>query len=249
MARRAPEAKALLIEARRMKSAVAAWKSIPPQPDTEREMVNKVLWLTTKVQAIPQAPPSSRPKAAASKDTPVPSILWSEADAEQRPVPVLSPASNRPSERPAASPSDAATRVEMTNWDRPALQLLEKLVVYADPAGGGQDEPDSTVTSPTVAAPAGGAPATEGQRVGRVMGRYVLWKPIASGGMATVYFGRLLSGDRVLEDRGHQAAAPAAADPDFVTMLTDEARLAARVSTRRCRPRSTSSPTRARCSW
>ncbi|MDP8999336.1 MAG: serine/threonine protein kinase [Myxococcota bacterium] len=63
-----------------------------------------------------------------------------------------------------------------------------------------------------------------------VLGRYLLFDEIASGGMATVHFGRL-SGpagfSRVVAiKRLHPNFAR---DPEFVTMFLDEARLAARV--------------------
>ena len=65
---------------------------------------------------------------------------------------------------------------------------------------------------------------------GRDIGRYVLHGEIASGGMATVYFGRL-SGPvgfsrTVAIKRLHPQYAR---DPEFVTMFLDEARLAGRV--------------------
>src|SRR6478752_2497636 len=64
----------------------------------------------------------------------------------------------------------------------------------------------------------------------RTVGRYVLYGELASGGMATVHFGRL-SGPvgfsrTVAIKRLHPQFAK---DPEFVTMFLDEARLAARV--------------------
>src|SRR6202167_6019827 len=64
----------------------------------------------------------------------------------------------------------------------------------------------------------------------RSIGRYVLYGEIASGGMATVHFGRL-SGPAgfsrtVAIKRLH---AQYAKDPEFVAMFMDEARLAARI--------------------
>src|ERR1700733_10414333 len=65
----------------------------------------------------------------------------------------------------------------------------------------------------------------------RVVGRYVLYGAIASGGMATVHFGRLVGpagfARPVAIKRLH---AQFARDPEFVKMFMDEARLAARVS-------------------
>ena len=64
----------------------------------------------------------------------------------------------------------------------------------------------------------------------RVVGRYALFGAIASGGMATVHFGRLLGpvgfSRTVAIKRLH---AQYAADPEFVSMFLDEARLAARI--------------------
>jgi serine/threonine-protein kinase len=65
----------------------------------------------------------------------------------------------------------------------------------------------------------------------RIVGRYVLYGEIASGGMATVHFGRLLGpagfARPVAIKRLH---AQFARDPDFVKMFFDEARLAGRIA-------------------
>src|SRR5512136_458711 len=71
------------------------------------------------------------------------------------------------------------------------------------------------------------SPAPEGARR---IGRYALHGVLASGGMATVHVGRL-AGDvgfarTVAIKRLH---AQYAADPEFVSMFTDEARLAGRL--------------------
>jgi serine/threonine protein kinase len=64
----------------------------------------------------------------------------------------------------------------------------------------------------------------------RVLGRYALHAEIASGGMATVHFGRLLGvvgfSKTVAIKRLHPQFAK---DPEFVSMFLDEARLAARI--------------------
>src|SRR3954469_20093549 len=64
----------------------------------------------------------------------------------------------------------------------------------------------------------------------RVIGRYALYGEIASGGMATVHFGRLLGpvgfSRTVAIKRLH---AQFAKDPEFVAMFLDEARLAGRI--------------------
>src|SRR5512137_2299744 len=64
----------------------------------------------------------------------------------------------------------------------------------------------------------------------REIGRYSLYGEIASGGMATVYVGRLNAaggfGRIVAIKRLH---AQFARDPEFVSMFLDEARLAARI--------------------
>jgi serine/threonine protein kinase len=64
----------------------------------------------------------------------------------------------------------------------------------------------------------------------RQIGRYVLHGKIASGGMATVHFGRFIGGAgfsrTVAIKRLHQHLA---GEPEFVSTLLDEARLAARI--------------------
>jgi serine/threonine protein kinase len=64
----------------------------------------------------------------------------------------------------------------------------------------------------------------------RIVGRYALHRPLASGGMATVHLGRLLGSvgfaRTVAIKRLHEAYAN---DPEFVSMFLDEARLVARI--------------------
>ncbi|EYF04474.1 serine/threonine-protein kinase [Chondromyces apiculatus] len=64
----------------------------------------------------------------------------------------------------------------------------------------------------------------------RIVGRYALYGPIASGGMATVHFGRLVGeagfSRTVAIKRLHPQLAE---DPEFTAMFLDEARLAARI--------------------
>src|ERR1041385_2717351 len=64
----------------------------------------------------------------------------------------------------------------------------------------------------------------------RLIGRYALFGEIASGGMATVHFGRLVGpvgfSRTVAIKRLHPQYAK---DPEFVSMFLDEARLAARI--------------------
>jgi eukaryotic-like serine/threonine-protein kinase len=64
----------------------------------------------------------------------------------------------------------------------------------------------------------------------RVIGRYALYDEIASGGMATVYFGRLLGPVGFSRTVAIKCLHPQyAKDPQFVSMFLDEARLAARI--------------------
>ncbi|MEO7096005.1 MAG: serine/threonine-protein kinase, partial [Polyangiales bacterium] len=64
----------------------------------------------------------------------------------------------------------------------------------------------------------------------RILGRYALYDEIASGGMASVHYGRLLGpvgfARTVAIKRLHPQFAK---DPEFVSMFLDEARLAARI--------------------
>ncbi len=74
-----------------------------------------------------------------------------------------------------------------------------------------------------MAAPQAGGP--------RTIGRYVLYGEIASGGMATVHFGRLQGAAGFARSVAIKRLHPQyAKDPDFVAMFLDEARLAARIS-------------------
>jgi serine/threonine-protein kinase len=64
----------------------------------------------------------------------------------------------------------------------------------------------------------------------RVLGRYVLYREIASGGMATVHVGRLIGPAGFSRTVAIKRLHPQyARDPEFVTMFLDEARLAARI--------------------
>jgi len=64
----------------------------------------------------------------------------------------------------------------------------------------------------------------------RSIGRYVLYGEIASGGMATVHFGRLSGSAGFSRTVAIKRLHPQyAKDPEFVSMFLDEARLAARI--------------------
>jgi serine/threonine protein kinase len=64
----------------------------------------------------------------------------------------------------------------------------------------------------------------------RILGRYALYDVIASGGMATVHFGRLQGPVGFARTVAIKRLHPQfARDPEFVSMFLDEARLAARI--------------------
>src|SRR5215831_17636528 len=64
----------------------------------------------------------------------------------------------------------------------------------------------------------------------RIVGRYALYGEIASGGMATVHFGRLLGPVGFCRTVAIKRLHPQfAKDPEFVSMFLDEARLAGRI--------------------
>jgi eukaryotic-like serine/threonine-protein kinase len=68
------------------------------------------------------------------------------------------------------------------------------------------------------------------ERGATVLGRYVIYKEIAAGGMATVHLGRVLGAAGFARTVAIKRLHPQyAKDPEFVEMLTDEARLAARI--------------------
>lgn len=73
-------------------------------------------------------------------------------------------------------------------------------------------------------------PRPDGEHSPRSVGRYVLYGELASGGMATVHFGRLAGpvgfSRTVAIKRLHPHYAK---DPEFVTMFLDEARLCGRI--------------------
>src|SRR5258707_6921446 len=73
-------------------------------------------------------------------------------------------------------------------------------------------------------------PMAEKDTAARSLGRYVLFREVAHGGMATVHLGRLRGpagfSRTVAIKRLH---AQHARDPEFVSMFLDEARLAARI--------------------
>jgi serine/threonine-protein kinase len=65
----------------------------------------------------------------------------------------------------------------------------------------------------------------------RTVGRYLVYGEIASGGMATVHFGRLTGAAGFARSVAIKRLHPQyARDPDFVKMFLDEARLAARIA-------------------
>ena len=69
-----------------------------------------------------------------------------------------------------------------------------------------------------------------GRRAQRIVGRYVLVGEIASGGMATIFFGRLVGAASFARTVAIKSLHKQyARDPEFVAMLLDEARLATRV--------------------
>ncbi|MFO0566095.1 MAG: serine/threonine-protein kinase [Polyangiaceae bacterium] len=74
------------------------------------------------------------------------------------------------------------------------------------------------------------APSAFGLREPRVVGRYILYDEIASGGMATVHVGRLVGPAGFTRTVAIKRLHPQfAKDPEFVSMFLDEARLAARI--------------------
>src|SRR5437868_956560 len=96
---------------------------------------------------------------------------------------------------------------------------------------------DDTSSSPfdrtAAAVPEGIARASSPDRavvVPRMVGRYAIFDEIASGGMATVYLGRLTGSGGFARTVAIKRLHPQfAKDPEFVTMFLDEARLAARI--------------------
>src|ERR1700757_1078865 len=64
----------------------------------------------------------------------------------------------------------------------------------------------------------------------RVIGRYAIFDELASGGMATVFLGRLTGSGGFARTVAIKCLHPQfAKDPEFVSMFLDEARLAGRI--------------------
>src|SRR3954462_10269515 len=71
---------------------------------------------------------------------------------------------------------------------------------------------------------------SDGHALPRTVGRYVLYGELASGGMATVHFGRLSGAVGFARTVAIKRLHPHyAKDPEFVTMFLDEARLCGRI--------------------
>jgi serine/threonine-protein kinase len=92
--------------------------------------------------------------------------------------------------------------------------------------------PEPQQAGPAQPALNGGAPQVGAERdtAARVIGRYVLFREVAHGGMATVHLGRLRAvGGFARTVAIKRLLPPFARDPEFVSMFLDEARLAARI--------------------
>jgi serine/threonine-protein kinase len=148
------------------------------------------------------------------------------------------------SEGAPAPPASVAGRTPFESTSGDQAESIERSSI---PSGDGVREMRTSGTKPPC-----GDNARKGTRVGllgvqydslvaaaleasasppRIVGRYVLYGEIASGGMASVHFGRLVGpagfARPVAIKRLH---AQFARDPDFVKMFLDEARLAARIA-------------------
>jgi hypothetical protein len=67
-----PQSRELLIEARRLKSLVGSWRSIPPPDEARREMLSRVSRLTARVPAPGDAHPYPPPRESDRGFTPMP---------------------------------------------------------------------------------------------------------------------------------------------------------------------------------
>jgi serine/threonine-protein kinase len=102
----------------------------------------------------------------------------------------------------------------------------------ASSALSGRSQLRLVVKSATVLRRGGAFSAMDAERVNarEIVGRYALYDIIASGGMATVHYGRLLGPVGFARTVAVKKLHPALSrDAEFVSMLVDEARLAARI--------------------
>ncbi len=89
--------RALLVEARRLRSRIASWRAIPPPPATRKEAFESAMHLLRKAGAeVPPSPPAGAPSSSAPPPRSVPQSGVSQ---------VARPVSSTP---PAAPPSSAA---------------------------------------------------------------------------------------------------------------------------------------------
>lgn len=105
-ARGGPEARAALIEARRLRNVTTRWAAIPPPPDARREMLSRVMDLVSKAGG-----PKPEPTTQESEPAPTMSVLERAKKPEPRAgFEELPPLEARP-RRGAPKSSPAATRM------------------------------------------------------------------------------------------------------------------------------------------
>jgi quercetin dioxygenase-like cupin family protein len=113
-----PRTRAILVEARRLRSSIASWRAIPPRPATRKEVFDTAMQLLRKASGqSPSGPPSSRPP-------PVLSISSQNVPA------VTHPPSSGPSSQPkreVIAPGVTIHRPKSMEWR--AFPLLEGVTV------------------------------------------------------------------------------------------------------------------------
>lgn len=183
------------------------------------------------VHAEDASPPSVAAESAAARpmpsDTPapvhVPSSLFGPYTENSRSVMMTAPEMDRLRAMPSPIGGDTPPPKPLRHDTPPPQQTTEKPAKESIPVvsvGAGRSE-----------RPEASAPVNRDHVGGLLAGRYVLDRPLASGGMATVYLGCLLGEGGMARTVAIKRVHPSlAVDARCTAMMLDEARMASRIS-------------------
>src|SRR3984957_915095 len=102
--------RALLVEARRLRSRIASWRAIPPPPATRREAFESAMHLLRKAGEMPSIPPPKSPTGAPTSSAPPAapaSGVIEAARAASYSPPARAPSSGPPPQVHSATPPPA----------------------------------------------------------------------------------------------------------------------------------------------
>jgi quercetin dioxygenase-like cupin family protein len=127
-----PRTRAILVEARRLRSSIASWRAIPPRPATRKEVFDTAMQLLRKASGHPSTVPPPQSSALTSDPpfAPTPSSNRAPTFTSQPNVPAVTrPPSSAPTQpkRQILSPGVMLFRPKSMEW-RP-FPLLEGITV------------------------------------------------------------------------------------------------------------------------